>query len=591
MVLTFLDYLIIVLFLVISLFIGIWASKSAARSTGEFFLSGRKMPWWLLGISMVATTFSADTPNLVTDIVRQDGVSGNWVWWAFLLTGMTTVFIYSKLWRRSGIVTDLEFYELRYSGSGARFLRAFRSIYLGVFFNVMIMATVLLAGIKIAAVVIGFNAVQTVLLVALVTVFYSALGGLKGVIVTDFFQFIFSMVGMIAAAAVIVGHPEIGGLETMIHHPNIQTKINLLPDLSNWDVVVPLLLIPLAVQWWSAWYPGAEPGGGGYVAQRMLSARDEEGATLATLLFNLSHYAIRPWPWILIALASMIIFPDLQSIQDKFPSISDSILHHDLAFPAMLSLLPKGLLGLVLASLMAALMSTISTHLNWGSSYIVHDFYSRFIDESASESKKIRVARLSTVLLMLLAGIVALYLENALQAFQILLQIGAGTGLIFLLRWFWWRINAYSEISAMIGSFLIAVFFEFFYDGDLLAYQRMLIGVLGSTVIWLITTFMTRPTDRQVLIDFYRKIRPYKNWGWNMVAKNINLESGDERPSNLPVEILMSFVACIMVYSGLFATGYILYHWYTLAIIAIAVLLLTSFILYRLWKSSKRTSH
>ena len=547
------------------------------------------MPWWLLGVSMVATTFSADTPNLVTDIVRQDGVSGNWVWWAFLLTGMTTVFIYSKLWRRSGIVTDLEFYELRYSGAGARFLRAFRSIYLGVFFNVMIMATVLLAGIKIAAIVIGFNAVQTVLLVALVTVFYSALGGLRGVIVADFFQFIFSMIGMIAAAVVIVGHPEIGGVEEMITHPNISSKINLLPDLGDWDLVVPLLLIPLAVQWWSAWYPGAEPGGGGYVAQRMLSAKNEQEATLSTLLFNLAHYAIRPWPWILIALASLIIFPDLSSIQERFPSIEDSILQNDLAFPAMLSLLPKGLLGLVIASLMAALMSTISTHLNWGSSYIVHDFYTRFIDDQASEKRKIWVARWSTVLLMILACLLALYLENALQAFQILLQIGAGTGLIFLLRWFWWRINAYSEISAMIGSFLIAVYFEFYCPKDLLeSYEKLLIGVFGSTLIWLITTFLTRPTDRKVLESFYQRIRPYRHWGWNRIANEITLDEKERNASNLPIEIFMSFIACILVYSCLFATGYLLYQWYNLAIIALMVLLASAFLLYRLWKLSKK---
>lgn len=586
MVLSALDYGIIVAFLVFSLIIGLVASKSASRNSKEFFLSGRKMPWWLLGISMVATTFSADTPNLVTDIVRKNGVAGNWVWWAFLLTGMTTVFIYAKLWRRSGISTDLEFYELRYSGGGARFLRAFRSLYLGVFFNVMIMATVLLAGIKIAAVVLGLGAIQTVLIVSLVTVSYAALGGLKGVILTDFFQFILSMVGMVAAACVIVGHPEIGGLETMISHPNVRTNINLLPDLGDKALVVQLLLIPLAVQWWSSWYPGAEPGGGGYVAQRMLSAKDEKEATLATLLFNVAHYALRPWPWILIALASLIVFPDLDQIRQNFPSIDPAIVQDDLAFPAMFSLLPQGLLGLVLASLIAALMSTISTHLNWGSSYIVHDFYARFIDREATERKKIRIARWSTILLMLLAGVVALYLKNALQAFQILLQIGAGTGLIFLLRWFWWRINAYSEISAMVGSFLIAIYFEFFYHGTWEAHEKMLAGVVLSSVIWIITTFCTPATDERVLMNFYSKIRPYPYLGWKKMIEKVHIQQ-QVPASQLPQEILMAFIACILVYAMLFATGYLLYGWYYLATTAFVIVLLCILFLYRLWYFSR----
>ena len=304
-----LDWGIIIAFFALTLFIGIWVSKRSGANAREFFLSGNNMPWWLLGVSMVATTFSADTPNLVTDIIRKNGVSGNWVWWAFLLTGMLTVFVYAKLWRRSGIMTDLEFYELRYSGKAAAFLRGFRAIYLGVFFNIMIMATVLLAGIKIGGVLLGLSSIETVVLVSVVTVLYSSLGGLRGVILTDFFQFILAMIGMIAAAIYLMNIPELGGMESVLSHVNVKDKLNFLPDFSDMNVAIPLLIIPIAVQWWSTWYPGAEPGGGGYIAQRMLSAKDESGAVKATLFFNITHYALRPWPWILIALASLILFP------------------------------------------------------------------------------------------------------------------------------------------------------------------------------------------------------------------------------------------------------------------------------------------
>jgi len=345
-----LDLAIIIVFFIVIIAIGLWASKTGGKSAKDYFLSGRNMPWWLLGVSMVATTFSADTPNFVTDVVRQNGVAGNWEWWAFLLTGMATVFIYAKLWRRSGITTDLEFYELRYSGPEATFLRGFRAIYLGVFFNVMIMATVMLAGIKIATIMLGLTPTQTVLLVSVITVFYSTLGGLRGVILTDFFQFILSMIGMILAAIYIINLPEIGSVSQLISHPNVSDKINFFPDFSNTEVLIPLFLIPIAVQWWNVWYPGSEPGGGGYIAQRMLSAKEEKDAIKATLFFNAAHYALRPWPWILIALASLVFFPELADIKNTFPHVDQDIIKHDIAFPAMLTLLPKGLLGLVIAS-------------------------------------------------------------------------------------------------------------------------------------------------------------------------------------------------------------------------------------------------
>ena len=582
-----LDWGIIIAFFAFTMAIGLWVSKKAGKNAKEFFLSGNNMPWWLLGISMVATTFSADTPNLVTDIVRKNGVAGNWAWWAFLLTGMATVFIYAKLWRRSGIMTDLEFYELRYSGVEATFLRGFRAIYLGVFFNVVIMATVMLAGIKIGGIMLGLSPIQTVLLVGLVTVIYSSLGGLRGVILTDFFQFILSMIGMIIGAIFILRMPEIGGLDNLISHPNVSDKISIFPDFQDMNVAIPLMIIPLAVQWWSVWYPGAEPGGGGYIAQRMLSARDEQGAVKATLFFNIAHYALRPWPWILIALASLIIFPDLDSIRNTFTGIDSSIVEDDLAFPAMLSLLPQGLLGLIIASLVAALMSTISTHLNWGSSYIVHDFWVRFMNPKASEKEQVNIGRISTVLLMVLAAIFALYLTNAFKAFNLILQIGAGTGLLFILRWFWWRINAYSEIVAMVVSFLVAIYFEMIYQGDMETWERMVLGVAITTIAWLIGTYLTRPTSEQRLSSFYRLIKPHA-MGWKPVIQKMELagESVEKvKGPNLPTEILMMFFGCIMIYTILFGTGYVLYGQWLFAIISVVVSIIAGFAIGKLWKS------
>ena len=578
-----LDWWIITVFFAGTLFIGLWTSKKAGKSTKDYFLSGQNMPWWLLGVSMVATTFSADTPNLVTDIVRKNGVSGNWVWWAFLLTGMATVFIYAKLWRRSGILTDLEFYELRYSGKEATFLRGFRAIYLGVFFNVMIMASVLLAGIKIGGIMLGISPIQTVLLVSLITVTYSSLGGLRGVILTDFFQFTLSMIGMIGAAIYIIDLPEIGSVSNLIAHPNVSGKINFIPDLNDPNVYIPLFLIPIAVQWWSAWYPGAEPGGGGYVAQRMLSAQNEKDAVKATLFFNAAHYALRPWPWILIALASLVVFPELEDIKSSFPLIDDNILADDLAFPAMLTLLPKGLLGLVIAALIAALMSTISTHLNWGSSYMVHDFYARFINPQASEKRQVAVGRLSTIILMMLAAVLALFLTNALQAFNILLQIGAGTGLLFLLRWFWWRINAYSEIFAMIVSFGIALYFELIYSGPLEAYERMVIGVFVTTICWITATFLTRPTAKDRLTKFYSLIQPH-SMGWKPIASTVDLDHENARTPSLSKEILMMFLGCVLIYASLFATGYVLYGNYIGFGISVFMVLGALIWLGKLWK-------
>ncbi len=564
MTLTPLDWAIIAAFFVGSLIIGLAVSRRAGTSATEYFLSGRTMPWWLLGVSMVATTFAIDTPNLVTDIVRQHGVAGNWVWWAFLLTGMLTTFVYARLWRRSGVTTDLEFYELRYSGKPAAFLRGFRAIYLGVFFNVMIMANVCLAAIKLGGVVLGLSPAETLLIASLITVIYSSLGGLRGVIITDFVQFILAMIGSVWAAGLLVNHPDVGGLSALLAHPNVSDKLSLLPDFHDPTLLVGVFIVPLAVQWWSVWYPGAEPGGGGYVAQRMLSAKDERHAVGATLFFNLAHYALRPWPWILVALASLVMYPNLDTLRTAFPHLPANLVRDDLAYPAMLAFLPAGVIGLVIASLIAAFMSTISTHLNWGASYVVNDVYRRFWKPEATEAQLVRAGRLTTFALMVLAALVALALENALQAFNILLSIGAGTGLIFILRWFWWRINAATEIAGMIISFLVAVFFEFGYtrlgfapfSGPL----QLVVSVGVTTVLWFAVTLLTPPTADATLQAFYRAIRP-SGPGWERVRRQL-AEAGETPPpadGTLPRGLLNFVIGTFAIYFALFGTGLVIY--------------------------------
>ena len=589
-----LDWYILAGFFITLLLIGFWASKKAGKSVNEFFLSGRNMPWWLLGISMVATTFSADTPNLVTDIVRTNGVSGNWVWWAFLLTGMLTVFVYAKLWRRSEVLTDLEFYELRYGGKGAAFLRGFRAVYLGVFFNIMIMATVCLAAIKIGGVMLGLDPEETLLIACSVAVMYSSIGGLKSVIMTDFFQFTLAMLATFWAAAVIVNLPQVGGLDNLINHPDIIPKLDLIPDISNTELFLTIFLLPLALQWWSVWYPGAEPGGGGYVAQRMLSAKNENHAVWATLLFNFMHYAIRPWPWILVALASLIVFPNLDDLQSAFPDIDSSVIGHDLAYPAMMTLLPSGLLGLLLASLAAAFMSTIASHLNWGSSYVVNDFYKRFLKPNATDRQMVGLGRITTVVLMLLSAGLALLLSNALQAFNILLQVGAGTGLIFILRWFWYRINVYSEITAMIVSFFVALYLQIIHPR--LGFEvippelQLIIGVTITTIIWISVTLLTPTEDQKTLQEFYRKIQP-GGIGWKKVVDQatkdgVNIE-GQKGVWDVPTGILCMVIGSITIYSFLFSIGYFLYKDFTIAFILLSISIISLYFLNKTWKKLK----
>ena len=572
-----LDWSIIILFFIVFIIIGLISSKTSSKNSKEYFLSGRNMPWWLLGISMVATTFSADTPNLVANIVREKGVSGNWSWWAFLLTGMFTVYLYSKLWRRSKVLTDLEFYEIRYSGKEAIFLRAFRAIYLGVFFNVMIMASVCLAGIKIGGILLGLTPFECIFYSSLVTVLYSTVGGLRGVIYTDLIQFFVAMVGSIWATYYIINLEEIGGLGSMLSHSSVVDKLSFFPSADDTEQFLIVLIIPIAVQWWAVWYPGAEPGGGGYIAQRMLSAKNEKNAIYSTLLFNVMHYVIRPWPWILIALSSLILFPNLDSIATAFPQIDKSIIGNDIAYPAMLSLLPKGLLGVVLASLIAAFMSTISSHLNWGASYISIDFYKRFIKRNASEKEIVTIGKISTIFLMILAGLVALQLSDSLGAFNILLQIGAGTGSIFLLRWFWWRVNAFSEITGMLISFVVAIYFEWIHENlfgtPLEEYLELLIGIGITTFSWILVTLLTRPTEKNKLIKFYNSIKPY-GIGWSGFIKKYNLKKIDSNDS-LMNDLFLIFLGVIMIYFGLFGIGFILYNQIIYGIILLSISLIS----------------
>ena len=577
MILSFLDWCIIGAYFTISLAVGIWASRNAGEDRRSFFLAGRNMPWWLLGISMVATTFSTDTPNLVTDLVRRDGVSGNWGWWAFLLTGMLTVFIYSKLWHRSGVLTDIEFYELRYSGKAAAFLRGFRALYLGLVFNVLVMGTVSLAAVKFGEIVLGLPGWITLLIAGSITIAYSTLGGLKAVIITDFIQFTLAMVGSVWAMFYILGLPEIGGLHNLITHSNVIDKISLIPDLSDPDVWVPVLLVPLAVQWWASYYPGAEPGGGGYIAQRMFSAKDESNALGATLLFNIAHYAIRPWPWILIALSSLIIYPELSDIQRAFPGLPADKLGHDIAYPAMLTLLPQGLLGLVSASLIAAFMSTMSTQLNLGASYLVNDLYHRFIKPNASEKELVMMGRLFTIISIILGAGLGLVLTSAGQAFNLLLMIGAGTGLIYILRWFWWRINAYTEIIAMISSLIIAGYMNF--GGlDIAGWMKIVYGACITTVVWVIATYVTPPDDDETLQNFVNRIDP-GGPGWKKYSNGVVSDDW-----HVPKGILSMMLGCFSVYGLLLGVGQLIYGNLFPGVLICGLGIVASIWLFKIWK-------
>ncbi|MDF9826510.1 SSS family solute:Na+ symporter [Ereboglobus sp. PH5-5] len=642
-----LDLAIIAGFLISVVLVGSAAARRSGRSAGDFFLSGRSMPWWLLGVSMVACTFSCDTPNLVTDIVRTHGVAGNWVWWAFLLTGMLTVFVYAKLWRRSALDTDLGFYEIRYSGRPAAALRGFRALYLGVFFNVMIMATVSLAAIKIGQVLFGLSPVETLLWAMAGVAVYATLGGLTGSIWADFYQYSVAMVGAIFAAVYAVKSPEVGGISSLgelFSNADVSARMAMFPDREGGlSTLMTLLILPVAVQWWNVWYPGSEPGGGGYIAQRMLSAKNEKNAVGATLLFNFLHYAVRPWPWIIVALVSLTQFPltppDQQaaartwlaanpdlvtryesgdatlgetvrnevrqaradaagtgSLAREFPNVDEQFLRHDIAYPGMISKMPKGWLGLIVASLIAAYMSTIATHLNWGSSYVVQDFYTRFIRKDVSPRHAVFVGRLTMLALLALSGVVALWMQNAKDSFDILLQIGAGTGLLYILRWFWWRINAWSEITAMIVSFAVACFFQWgaphlgieaamresgwFSIMDYSAW-KLVLGILLTTAGWLVVTFLTQPEPQEVLAKFCEKIRA-GGPGWRKVSAAMPASSVAKGKWDVPTGLLCMMVGCLAVWSALFGIGNLLYGRSTLGTVLCVVAVLATLATLRL---------
>ncbi len=584
------DFVIVAIFFAVLLLIGFATSKKAGKNASEFFLSGRNMPWWLLGISMAAATTSTNSANLFTEIIRKNGLSGNWVWWAFLLTGMLTVFVYARLWNRTKALTDIEFYELRYSGKAATFLRGFRSIYLGVFFNVIATALVILAGIKIGSVMFNVSPSTIVIVTGVVAVIYCMAGGMRGILISDFFQFVVVLAGAILAAVTAVRLPQINGLSNLVHHPELAGKLRFFPDFSNTDLLVGIFIIPVAVQWWSVWYPGSEPGGGGYIAQRMLSAKNEKNAVGASLLHNIVHYALRPWPWFIVGLCSIIVFPTLDSLRSAFPNVDPSVIGDDLAYPAMLTFLPAGVMGLVVASLFGALLSTVASHLNMGASYVVNDFYKRFVKPGATEKQLVFAGKIVTLLLMILSCLLAPFLESAKRVFDLLLQIGAGTGLIFILRWFWWRINAFSEISAMVVSFLVALYFELIHPHtglpELMQWQKLLIGVGITTFSWILVTYLTKPSDDHTLFGFCRLVKA-GGPGWKAIEKRAELAGtpipGTGERWGVPFGILCMVFACLAVYTALFAIGSWIYGWNIQASLLTIVSIVATLFLFKFW--------
>ena len=583
-----LDWIIVLVSIVVSFLPAVILAKRAGSSTAEFFTSGRSAPWWLVGVSMVATTFSTDTPNLVTNLVREKGVANNWAWWSFLLTGMMTVFFYARLWRRSNVLTDLEFYEIRYSGKASTFVRGFRAVYLGLFFNCVIMASVNLAAAKIANVMLGWPMWQTLLICAVLNVAFAATSGLWGVLVTDFIQFGIAMAGAFAAAYYSLQQPEVGGLVGLFAKLPPQT-LHLLPDFNDWGLTLSVLIIPLTVQWWSVWYPGAEPGGGSYIAQRMLASKSENDALAGTLFFNFAHYAIRPWPWIITGLCSILVFPELSDIARTFPYVDPKLIGHDMAYPAMLKFLPAGFMGLMIAGMLAAYVSTISTHLNWGTSYLVHDVYRRFVKEGASEAHYVMVGRLVTAVLMVLAAGLTFVLDSARQSFELLMSIGAGTGLLYLLRWFWWRVSAWCEIAAMVTSFLIAL--GFFVAGKagmvVPSHITLIVGVVITTAVWVTTAYLAPPTDSDKLESFYALVRP-AGPGWKVIRDRTGLPASAD---SLPMAMLGWILGCAFVYAALFGAGSFLYGNTAQALVWLGVFVVSTLglsrILPKIWRSSE----
>ncbi len=558
MQLTWLDWLVVGLYFALNIAIGFYYKSRAGSSVNEFFLSGRNVPWWLAGTSMVATTFAADTPLAVTGLVATRGIAGNWVWWNFVASGMMTVFFYARLWRRSGVMTDIEFSELRYSGKPAAFLRGFRALYLGLPINCIVLGWVNLAMVKILMLVLGVGKSEALLVVlGLITLtsFISTLSGLWGVLVTDVVQFVIKM-GMVIVLAVAAVN-AVGGMDALrakltaidaarqAANGSHGSILSFVPDVGSVWMPVMTFVVYIAVQWWATWYPGAEPGGGGYVAQRMFSAKDERHSLLATLWFNIAHYAVRPWPWILVGLTSMILYPDLADKESGYVKV-------------MIDYLPPYFRGLMLAGFAAAYMSTIATQLNWGASYLINDFYRRFIQTTASEQHYVRASQLATVLITLTSAVVTFYMESISGAWKLLIMTGAGTGLVLLLRWYWWRINAWSEVSAMASAFVVSVTLQSYFQLDsarpIDEALIMLITVGITTVVWLVVTFLTPPEDPETLVRFYRRTAP-STAGWRPIAKLVP----EIRPRQDALLNLMDWICgCILIYGVLFGVGKLL---------------------------------
>ncbi|MCL4850485.1 MAG: Na+:solute symporter [Bryobacteraceae bacterium] len=595
-----LDWFIVIASVLVCFVPALFFGRRSGKSTTEFFASGRSVPWWLAGLSMVATTFASDTPNLVTNFVRTQGVAGNWQWWAFVLTGMATVFFYARLWRRSGVLTDLEFYELRYSGRAASVVRGFRAVYLGLFFNCIIIATVNLAACKIAAILFGMSRWETLIFVGLLNVVFAAHSGLWGVLVIDMIQFFIKMSAVVAAAYFAVKLPQVGGLEGLVEKvsnmrgPGGLNYLNVMPDFTNnWDLAVAIFIMPIAVQWWAVWYPGAEPGGGSFIAQRMLASKSEKDSLGGTLFFNLAHYVLRPWPWILVGLASLIVYPTLDDIQHAFPDLDPTLIGHDIAYPAMLRFLPVGWMGLMVGGLIAANSSTVLTHLNWGASYLVHDFYRRFMRRGASEKHYVLAGRLGTIFIFLVSSTLVFAMETAQDSFNLILQIGAGTGLLYLMRWFWWRITAWCEVVAMVSSFGVSVLFLILRRNGIAlgTHRELLLTVIVTTICWLATAYLGPQTDRRTLIDFYRKVRPFGP-GWRQIRLEAGISDAEaaehSRGENIPLALLGWVTGCVMIWSSLFTVGNWLYGrtGYTIVLLVVFVasgLGLVS-VIKRLWK-------
>lgn len=561
MQLTLVDWLAVAAYFLFNIAIGLYYRKRATASTEDYFVGGRKVTWWLAGTSMVATTFAADTPLAVTGFVASYGIAGNWLWWNMLMSGMLTVFFYARLWRRAGVITDVEFAEIRYSGRPAAFLRGFRALYLGLPINVIIMGWVNLAMVKILMMIFGITKPQALLVVLgimLLTAMISTLSGIWGVLVTDLFQFVLKM-GMMIILAYFAVH-AVGGMGELKQkllgldaakaaagggHGSI---LSFTPDIGSAWMPMLTFLVYIAVQWWAAWYPGAEPGGGGYIVQRILSAKDEKNSLLATLWFNIAHYAVRPWPWILTALCSLVLYPALADKESGFIKV--------IIDPQVV---PPALRGLMIAAFAAAYMSTIGTQLNWGASYIVNDFYKRFLFRNRGERHYVAVSQVITFVIMLISCVVTYYQESIADAWKMMLAMGAGTGGVLILRWFWWRINAWSEIFAMAAPLAVSLLLQIKFKMNIGDPQQfawiMIITVASSTLIWLAATFLTAPEKPEVLLAFYRRVKPSATL-WGPIAK----KASDVSPRRDGACNLLDWVCgCVLVYMSLFGIGKIIF--------------------------------